>query len=766
MEKTITVPVTGMTCAACQANVQRALERSPGVASANVNLVTHSARIEFDDAKIALPALVEAIRDAGYGAEIPAEDPAVAEEREAAREATERAETSQLQRKAFVSLAFGAVAMVLSMPLMTAHGGGHVHTAGDPFMRWASSYLDPPLRAALPFLYDLPKTALWLSLFGMTVITMAWAGRDLYVRGVKSALHRSPDMNTLVALGTTAAFVYSVAAMIVPEAFLRGGAAPDAYYESVIFVVALVLLGRTLEARARHAASRALRALAKLRPDTAHVVRDDAEVEVPVRQLVPGDLVRVKPGERFPTDGVVDEGAGHVDESWLTGEAMPVAKAIGDSVWAGTVNGNSALRVRTTRRPSASRLAGVLRLLEDAQGRRAPIQALADRVSLVFVPTVAGIAVLTFLVWVVATGSMVRAAAAAVSVLVIACPCAMGLAVPTAVLVATGRAAQEGILIRGGEAIERLAEVDTVVLDKTGTVTFGRPTVVRVDVVDGEDRDLVVRRAAAIESNSEHPLAAAIVRHAGSSDLRASDVVAHPGRGIEANVDGVAMRVGTRAWVASGEAPWPAETGEIVVSSAGRVVARFVVSDEIRPTSKRAIADLRALGVDVRLVSGDQVRAVESAAKAVGIEHFLAATLPEGKVAEIERLGKEGRKVAMVGDGINDAPALARAHVGVAIGNDGGGTDVAMEAADATLLRGDLMALPVAIASARRAMRIMRENLMWAFGYNVLGIPIAAGVLFPVWGLLLSPILASAAMALSSVSVVGNSLRLRRGGTS
>jgi Cu+-exporting ATPase len=757
-----------MTCAACVANVERALVRAPGVTGATVNLATHSARVEFDEATIQPPALVEAIRDVGYDAELPPPDETETEaaKRTAARDEAETKEARALLTQALVSLALGAIAMVISMPLMTAPSApGHEgHVMGDPFMRAASNVLDPPLRAALPWLWAAPRSVLWASLFGMTLVVMAWAGRAIYVRGVKAALHRSPDMNSLVALGTTAAFVYSVTAMLFPDTFLRGGAAPDAYYESVVFVIALVLLGRALEARARRAAARALRALAALRPDVARLERDGAVIEVPSAELRPGDLVHVRPGERFAADGTIADGTGAVDESWLTGESMPVAKAPGDGVFAGTVNGASALRVRVGRSPGTSRLAGVLRLLEDAQGRRAPIQALADRVSAIFVPTVLGLALVDFVVWVALTGSTVRAAAAAVSVLVIACPCAMGLAVPTAVLVATGGAAQAGILLRGGEAIERLAAADTIVLDKTGTVTLGHPKVVRFDVAPGvTDAAALLAEACAIEAASEHPLARAVVAHAeanGGAAPPATGVRALPGLGVERTSGGVTTRIGSRALLCpTGEAPWPAAPGEVLVARDGAIVARFVLEDEVRPTSANAVRELTALGLDVRLVSGDAEAAVAAAAERVGITRYLSGTSPEGKLAEIERLASEGRKVAMVGDGINDAPALARAHVGIAIG---GGTDVAMEAADATLLGGDLQALPRAIRLSRRAMRIMRENLIWAFGYNVLGIPIAAGVLYPAFGILLSPILASAAMALSSVSVVGNSLRLKR----
>ena len=761
MPTTITVPVGGMTCASCQANVQRALERTPGVTAASVNLVTNSARIEFDPAVVGAEALVTRIRDVGYDAELPAA-PEEEKKRELRSEEEEHLAARAMRLRAGVSSLFGILAMILSMPLMGMHAGHGAVT--DPFMHWVARTLDPALRAVAPWLYQAPPGALWGVLLVMTLVVMLWAGRDFYVRGTKSALHGAPDMNTLVAMGTGAAFLYSLGAMLAPGFYLAHGVQPDAYFEAVIFVIALVLVGRALEARARGAASEALRALAKLQPKTARVLRDGEERDLPLEQVVSGDLVLVRPGERIPVDGVVLEGEGHVDESWLTGESMPVRKGKDAEVFIGTINGTSALRVRAVNTGERSVLAGVLRLLRDAQGKRAPIQALADRVSLVFVPTVAVLALVTFGVWFAATGSAVRAAAVAVSVLVIACPCAMGLAVPTAVLVATGRGAAQGILFRGGEALERLARVDAVVLDKTGTVTEGRPEVVSVRALGGFDEARLLALAAAVEAASEHPLAAAIVRKRPTPRLAVTEFSAVAGHGAVGRVDGSTIVVGNAKLlgdrgISQVDLAVPEGTTAVGVAVDGVLVGVLGIADEVRPTSGQAVRELRALGVTVALVTGDAKGPAEAVAKSVGITHVVSAALPGRKVEEIEALEAKGHFVAMVGDGINDAPALARADVGLAMG---GGTDVALEAGDVTLMRSDLLLVPGAIRLARRAMRIMRENLAWAFAYNVIGIPVAAGVLFPHFGILLSPVLASAAMALSSVSVVTNSLRLRR----
>lgn len=591
-------------------------------------------------------------------------------------------------------------------------------------------------------------------------------------------------MNTLIAVGTGAAFIYSLAATLVPSFFAAHGVATDVYYEAVTFIIALILLGNAIEARATQRTSSALHALAAMQPPLAHVVADGTERDIPVGDVRTGDEIVVRPGERIPVDGVVVAGQSAVDESMLTGESMPIEKRPGDAVIGATINGTGAFRYRATSLGTDSVLARIVRMVRDAQATRAPIQTLADRVSAVFVPVVIQIAIVTFVVWFVAfdasaggVTAFVRAFAAAIAVLVIACPCAMGLAVPTAVMVATGRAAQSGLLIKGGAALQRAGDVRTIVLDKTGTVTEGRPVVTDVIAVPGgrwAPTD-IVRLAASVERASEHPVAAAIVAH-GAAAGSLADVTGFrsiTGRGAEGTVGGDRVSVGNAALMAaSGIGVTPLEDDAarltddakslVYVAVNGALAGVIAVADPVRPTSRAAIARLRAMGLDVVMLTGDNARTANAVARAAGIDRVVAGLLPEGKVAEIDRITRErGHAVAMVGDGVNDAPALARADVGIAIGW-GTGTDVAAEASDITLMRGGVEAVVTAIALSRRTMRTMRENLGWAFAYNVIGIPIAAGVLYPAFGILLSPVIASAAMAFSSVSVVTNSLRLKR----
>jgi Cu+-exporting ATPase len=743
----ITIPVTGMHCAACQSRVQRALTKTPGVQDASVNLMTNNATVAFDPDATSPDQLIEAIRATGYGADLPAADQTAVEAQEALDRGRDE-EFRELRRKAAVSLVIGLAAMfgpmLLPMSQMMAHE-----------------------RA--------PTT--WWVLLAASLVVMLWAGRHFYRRAWVGLRHRSADMNTLIAVGTGSAFLFSLVATVAPQLFRQNGVEPVVYYEAVILIIALILVGNALEARAKRQTSSALRKLIDLQPKTARVRRDGEEVDLPIEQVREGDVIIVRPGERIPVDAEIVVGKSAVDESMLTGESVPVEKIVGRAVYGGTINRTGAFEARATTLGADSALGRIVRLMRDAQATRAPIQDLADRISGIFVPAVITIAVITFVVWVAVAGSAatVKALTASVAVLIIACPCAMGLAVPTAVMVATGKGAELGVLIKGGEALERAGGVTTVVLDKTGTVTEGRPTVTDAIPADGVTDSRLLSVVASVERLSEHPLADAIGRRAVESGLmlrKATDFQTEPGRGVRARLGNATIRVGNaalleEAGIAVESTPLAAEA--IRLASEGKtpifaaedekVLGVLAIEDPIRPTSYDAIERLRGLGLQVVMLTGDNRRTAEAIARRAGIHEVVAELTPGGKVAEVARRQESGEVVAMVGDGINDAPALARADVGVAIGS---GTDIAMEASDVTLMRPDLTGVANAIALSRRTMRTMRENLFWAFVYNVIGIPIAAGALYPLFGLLLSPVIASAAMAMSSVSVLTNSLRLRR----
>ncbi len=778
-ESRVVIPVEGMTCAACSARVQRALEQTAGVRDASVNLMMGSAVVSYDRGETTPERLVRSIRSTGYGAELPpVERTAFAEQ-----EAQDRAQESEfrtLRGKAIASLIAAAVGMLISMPVMGAplRGDHGAHLApADPFMRWSHRVIDPWLESAMPWLYAIDPRVLLYTLLALTMVVMAWAGRHFYTRAWAAFRHHSADMNTLVAVGTGAAFVFSLAATFAPGFFVARGVMPDVYYEAVLFIIALILVGNTFEARARRQTSRALRALVELQPGTARVVRDGAEAEIPVEAVSPGDVVAVRPGERLPVDGEVLSGASAIDESMITGEWLPVSKAAGDSVIGATINRTGAFRYRATTLGADSVLSRIVQLMREAQGSRAPIQRLVDRVTGVFVPVVISIAIATFVIWFISgdPAPVVRALAASVAVLIIACPCAMGLAVPTAVMVATGKGAEAGILIKGGEALQRARDVTVVVLDKTGTITQGEPAVTDVIVAEGSwlDESDVLRLAASLERSSEHPLADAIVRRAQGRKIPLSAperFESITGRGAIGVVDGQALVAGSEALMREQQVdPAPlrdraaALAGEgrtpVYVAVNGRLAGLIAIADPVRASSRSAIARLRAMGLRVVMLTGDDRRTADSVGRAAGLDDVIAEVLPEGKVSEVQRLQGAGEVVAMVGDGINDAPALAQADVGIAMGT---GTDIATEAGDVILMRPDLEGVAAAIHLSRRTLRTMKQNLFWAFIYNTLGVPIAAGALYPALGLLLSPVLASGAMAFSSVSVVANSLRLRR----
>ncbi len=765
----LTVTIQGMTCASCQSHVQEALRKVPGVTDAQVNLITGQAAIDFDPERTGPAAMVAAVKATGYGAELPGRDTHVVEQ-QLALEKKEEAGERLLRRQALATLAAGGAAMLASMPLMSPHGGH----AADPLMRWTMSWLEPALRAAMPWLYLIPAPVLRYGLLALTVVVLATGGRQFFVRAWASARHGSSDMNTLIAMGSGTAFVYSLAATLSPEVFLSRGLGADVYYEAVILILGFILAGRWLEAKAKGQTSAALRKLAALQPKTARVQRNLIDREIPAEQVAAGDVVLVRPGERVPVDGVILAGVTAIDESMLTGEPLPVDHKPGDHVIGGTVNTTKAFRYRATAVGEDSVLARIVQIMRESQSTRAPIQNLADRVSAIFVPVVLCLALVTFGVWYLVDREPLRALNAAVAVLMIACPCAMGLAIPAAAMVASGKGAELGILVKGGGALERASHIDTVVLDKTGTLTQGRPAVTEVALAEGcALTDLeVLGLAASLEKLSEHPLATAIVHAAedrGAPIGSAVDLTAHPGMGAEG-------RVGSRRVLAGTEQLFQSRGIEVAklspiarrIAAAGgtpvfvavddRAVAVLGIADPIRPQAASAVSWFRENRMEVVMLTGDRADTASAIAAECGIKDVRAGLLPEGKVRVIRELREAGHRVAMVGDGINDAPALAAADLGVAMGS---GSDIAADAGDMVLLRANPELVGSAIRLARRSLAVMKQNLLWAFLYNVVSLPVAAGVLYPAFGILLSPVLASAAMAFSSVSVVSNSLRLR-----
>ncbi|HEX3178311.1 MAG TPA: heavy metal translocating P-type ATPase [Methylomirabilota bacterium] len=733
----LTLAVRGMHCAACVGKVEHALKSVPGVEEATVNLATERATVAFDPARGDVAALRDAVARAGYElgdappAGAPAPDPA-----QAARAAEQR----ELRTRVLVGALLSIPIVLGSMPEV---------------FPWVPAWLRDPGVLLL-----------------LTTPVQFWVGAQFHRGFLHDLRYRTASMATLVSLGTNAAYFFSLAVTLWPHAFMALGAMT--YYETAAVVITLVVLGRWLEARARGRTSDAIRRLVALAPRRARVVRGGGEVDIPVDEVAVGDRVRIRPGERIAVDGEVVEGASSVDESMLTGESMPVDKAVGSAVFAGTMNIAGGFVFRATRVGSDTTLARIIRLVEDAQGSRAPIQRLADRVAAVFVPIVLAVAAATFVGWWLLgpAPSALYALTNAVAVLVIACPCAMGLATPTAIMVGTGRGAEQGVLIKSAGALETLHRVDTMVFDKTGTLTVGRLAVTDVISLPPATDDDLLALAAAVEQASEHPIGAAIVARAKDRGLAlppVTEFAAVPGQGVDAMSGEGRVLLGNRTLMdARGvdvsmlgpQADTLAGEGKTVVflALALRSVGALAVADALKPEAPATIAALRAAGVAPVMLTGDDARTAAAVARRAGIERVLAEVLPEDKAREIERLRAEGHRVAMVGDGINDAPALARADVGIAMGS---GTDVAIEAADVTLMRGDLRGVLVALALSRQTLRIIKENLAWAFGYNVLLIPVAAGLLYPLWGVLLSPILAGAAMAFSSVSVVTNSLRLR-----
>jgi Cu+-exporting ATPase len=733
--ETLTLPVLGMTCASCQHHVEEALRATNGVESARVDLMAHRASVVFDPLSATPDQLVTAIREAGYDAVLP---------RSGQSPATTEKPSSTAEIKAWATLAAGALAMLLSMPLGTEMGAA-----------------DHLLMRLFPWLYALPPDALRWSLLVVTAILMVWAGRGIYSNAARGLRHGSTNMNTLVSLGTGVAFVYSAYATIWP--------APNrqVYFDAVLLIIGFLLLGKALETRAKHRAMAALDSLSRLRPVTARLIRDGVETIVPLDQVQPKDNVLVLPGERFPVDATIVDGRTTVDESMLTGESTPLHREPGGKVLAGSLNYDGAVTCRVESLDEATVLSQITRMVEQAQSSRAPMERLADRASSIFVPVVLGLAALTFVVWLVATHSLPLALANTVSVLVIACPCAMGLAVPAALTVAVGRGSQLGVLFKGGEALERLAHLDVIVLDKTGTLTVGRPVLETVHSLAGHAENDLLRWAAAAEERSNHPLAHAIVDAARERLLDwspAEDAQVLPGRGLSAKVENHQCLLGNEALFAEYFIPLPAEmppaasgVTRLWMSLDSVVAGCFDARDTLRPDAVQAISSLKKRGLRVQMLTGDTESAAHPIAAQAGIDEVEAGLDPAGKLARIRAMQKQGLRVAMVGDGINDAAALAQADAGIAMGT---GADLAQEAGDVLLIRAQPAAIPAALELAHSTIQVMRQNLAWAIGYNLLGIPLAAGVLYPGFHILLSPWLASAAMALSSVSVLANSLRL------
>jgi Cu+-exporting ATPase len=736
----ITISVGGMTCAACVRRVENALKEVAGIIDANVNLATERATVIHGEKWDGITALKKVITEQGYDFLGELQD-TLTDPIEAARDR----ELKDLKLK----VTCGAVLSIIIF------FGSMQHWFG--------------------FLQIIPRELMLYSMFILTAPAVFWVGSRFFIGAIKAALQKTSDMNTLVAVGALAAYIYSAAATFFPHFFMTAGVMPHVYYDGAAMIVTLILLGRLLEAKAKGKTSTAIKKLMGLKPKTAHLIRKDEELEVAVDEVQIDDILLVKPGERIPVDGVILSGMSTIDESMLTGESMPVTKETGQKVFAATMNKTGSFKFLATGVGAKTALAQIIRLVEEAQGSKAPIQRLADKVASVFVPTVFVLAFITFAIWyfIPAQNNFSRALINFVSVLVIACPCALGLATPTAIMVGTGLGAQNGILIKGGEALEKIHKLSVVVFDKTGTLTLGEPVVTDIITATEFDEQEVLAYAAALEKTSEHPLAQAILARAQTQTVsiaKADNFSALSGMGAKAEIDGKFCLIGNRLLMQSEDvsiydldeqASMLANNGKTVVYVAleKKVIGLIALADVPKNSAKPAIEGLKRRGLKVMMVTGDNAGTAKAIAAQIGIDQVLADVLPGNKADEIRKLQKAGEVVAMVGDGINDAPALAAADVGIAIG---AGTDVAIEASDITLIRDDLMGVPEAISLSEATMRVIKQNLFWAFFYNVIGIPIAAGALYPFSGILLNPEFAAAAMALSSVSVVSNSLRLRR----
>jgi len=740
----LTLKLGGMSCASCASSIEQAIKSVAGVIECNVNFGMEQASIQYDSKKTSLETIQEAVDAAGYKA-LPLQE--MAAEEDDTEQANRKSESQILQRKLYVAGTISIILLAGSLPSMTG-----LHLPLIP-----------------PWLHNF-----WLQLL-LTAPVQFWCGKSFYIGAWKSLKRRLATMDTLIALGTSAAYFYSVFVTIFPSLFIVKGLMPSVYYEVSSSVIALILLGKTLENRAKGETSEAIRKLMGLQAKTARIVRNGQELEVSIAQVEIGDVVQVRPGEQIPVDGEVIEGYSTIDEAMVTGESWPVKKQIGDEVIGATINKTGSFKFRATRIGKDTFLAQIVKMVQDAQGSKAPIQKLADEVTGWFVPAVIAVALATFMIWFKTTGNFTLATITMMEVLIIACPCALGLATPTAVMVGTGKGAENGILFKGADSLELAHKIQVIVLDKTGTLTVGKPTVTDFVTIKGtaNSNELqLLQLAASVEGNSEHPLGEAVVRYAQSQEVSLTDVKhfeAIAGSGVRGVVEGKSIALGTLRWMQElgcdteylelRARAWESASKTVVwMACEGEIEAIMGIADALKPSSAAAVKALQKLGLEVVMLTGDNRATAESIALSAGIDRVFAEVRPDQKVAQIQALQAQGKIVAMVGDGINDAPALAIADVGIAIGT---GTDIAIAASDITLISGDLQGIVTAIQLSRATMRNIRQNLFFAFIYNIAGIPIAAGILYPIFGWLLSPIIAGGAMAFSSVSVLTNALRLR-----